>query len=156
MIATVTQLAKPRRIILKSATSELADATDAKQAIIDLVGDLSGVQVMSARILVGMYISPRIMKAGSLLLERTDKDIQEDDWQGCVGLVLKKGKRAFQDDDTHQFHGQDVNVGEWVVFRPGDGKRVQFNGVNCRSIEDTLIDFVIDDPTIITHFQTKA
>ncbi|WP_141686914.1 hypothetical protein [Bradyrhizobium sp. LMTR 3] len=26
------------------------------------------------------------------------------------------------------FHGQDVKIGDWVVFRPGDTRSVQING----------------------------
>lgn len=147
---------KQKRLVLKSATSDLADAADPKKALFDMVGDLSGVRVMSARMLVGMYIRPRLQQYGSLQLQRTDKDIQEDDWQGNVGLVLKKGPIAFKDDETHKYHGQDIEVGEWVIFRPGDARRVQINGVNCRYVEDGLVDSVTDDPTIVTHFQSKA
>lgn len=144
-----------KRLVLKSATSDLADAEDPKKATIELVGDLSGVRVMSAKLLVGMYIRPRLQKYGSLVMQRTDKDIQEDDWQGNVGLVLKKGPLAFKDDDTNKFGDQNIEVGEWVIFTPGNGRRVQINGVNCRYVDDSLVDSVTDDPAIVTHFQSK-
>lgn len=118
------------------------------------VGDLSGCPVMSGRVLVVTYISSRTYKFGNMELLRTDNDVREDVWQACVGLVLKKGAMAFKDDETNKFHGQDVKVGDWVTFRPGDTKRVQINGVDCRLVEDVLIDMQVDDPTIITHFQS--
>jgi hypothetical protein len=38
-----------------------------------------------------------------------------------------------------------------VIFRPGDARRVQINGVDCRMVEDTLLDMIIDTPDVITH-----
>lgn len=128
----------------------LARAVDPKEALITEVGDLSGVQIMSNRILVAIYIAPEKTKGGIL---RASQTIAEDIFQGTVGLVLKKGGMAFKDDDASKtyFHGQDAKVGEWVVFRPGDAKRIQINGVDCRFVEDIMIDMVVSDPELITH-----
>lgn len=127
---------------------EIAQASDPKDGILKAVGDLSNVALFSGRVLVGIYIAPE-KTAGGII--RIDSSVKEDVWQGSVGLVLKKGAMAFKDDDQNKFHGQDVSVGDWVVFRPGDAKRTQINGVDCRIIEDVLIDMVIDSPDIITH-----
>lgn len=145
---------KPR-VILQAAGPAIAEAADTKQKTLELLGDLSSVQVMSGRVLVAVYIAPRMITSGSLKLLRTDKAIQEDVWQSSVGLVLKKGSLAFVDDDANKFHGQDVEPGQWVVFRTGDAKRVQINGVDCRMVQDSLIDLVVESPEIITHFQSK-
>lgn len=114
------------------------------------IGDVSKVDVLSNRVLVAIYIAPEKTKGG---LIRATQTIKEDVYQGSVGLVLKKGKMAFEDDDASKtyFHGQSVNEGDWVVFRPGDAKRVQINGVDCRMVEDIMIDMVVTDPEIITH-----
>lgn len=114
------------------------------------VGDLSKVQVLSNRVLVAIYIAPEKTKGG---LIRATQTIKEDVFQGSVGLVLKKGSMAFVDDDASKtyFHGQTVNEGDWVAFRPGDAKRVQINGVDCRLCEDIMIDMIVADPESITH-----
>lgn len=129
---------------------KLARATNPKIAMITEVGDLSKIHLMSNRLLVGIYIAPE-KTAGGII--RATQTIKEDIWQGVVGLVLKKGATAFKDEPETKtyFHDQDVQVGDWVVFRPGDARRVQINGVDCRFVEDTLIDMVIDNPDVITH-----
>lgn len=133
-----------------AAIYDLALATNPKEALIKAVGDLSKVSLFSGRVLVAIYISPQKTKGGIIL---TDNSKREDVYQGSVGLVLKKGKLAFRDDDQTKFHGQDVQPGEWVVFTPGDAKRTQINGVDCRIVEDTTIHMVVDDPSIVTHYQ---
>jgi len=128
----------------------LSRADDPKEALIKEVGDLSAVQVMSNRLLVAIYIAPEKMKSG---LIRAPQTIAEDIFQGTVGLVVKKGGMAFKDDDASKtyFYGQDAKVGEWVVFRPGDAKRIQLNGVDCRFVEDIMIDMIVAEPEIVTH-----
>lgn len=127
---------------------QIAQSADPKNGIQKAVGDLSKVSLFSGRVLVGIYIAPE-KTAGGIL--RPQSNIQEDRWQGVVGLVLKKGAMAFVDDESAKFHGQDVSVGDWVTFRPGDAKRIQINGVDCRIIEDVVIDMVIESPDIVTH-----
>lgn len=129
---------------------KLARASDPKEALVSEVGDLSKIEVMSNRVLVAIYIAPEKTKGGIL---RATQTIAEDIFQGTVGLVLKKGGMAFKDDDASKtyFHGQDVKLGQWVVFRPGDAKRIQINGVDCRFVEDIMIDMIVDDPECITH-----
>lgn len=129
---------------------KLSQAKDQKAEIIKSVGDLSGIEIMSNKVLVGIYIEPEKTKGGIILSTGT---IKESQWQGTVGVVLKKGALAFQDDPQANvfFHGQNVEKGDWVVYRPGDARRVDINGVPCRLVEDTLIDMRIDDPESITH-----
>ena len=128
----------------------LSRAEDPKEALISEVGDLSKLEVMSNRVLVAIYIAPEKTKGG---LFRAAQTIAEDIFQGTVGLVLKKGGMAFKDDDASKtyFHGQDAHIGQWVVFRPGDAKRIQINGVDCRFVEDIMIDMIVDDPECVTH-----
>lgn len=127
----------------------LSKADDPKKALLKELGDTSAVgELMGARILVAIYVGPEKMKSG---LYRPQSQLKEDIFQGVVGLVIKKGPVAFTNDDKNDFHGQTVNVGDWVTFRPGDGKRIQINGVDCRLIEDVLIDMKISDPELITH-----
>jgi hypothetical protein len=129
---------------------EIAQASDPKRAIQHNVGDLSKVMVFSGACWSASTSRRRKHLAGSSARTRT---CARTYIQGQVGLVLKKGEMAFKDDDATKFHGQDVQVGEWVVFRPGDAKRIQLNGVDCRIVEDTTIDMVVENPEIVTHRQ---
>jgi co-chaperonin GroES (HSP10) len=128
----------------------LSQAKDPKDGLLSALGDLSEIDLIGNRLLVAIYIAPEKTKGG---LFRATQSIKEDVFQGSVGLVVKKGALCFQDDEASKtyFHGENVEIGEWVVFRPGDGKRVQINGVDCRFIEDIQIDMRIADPEIITH-----
>ena len=126
----------------------LAQSSDPKQAMLKAVGDLSNVHLFSGRVLIGIYVAPEKTLGGII---RPTTNLKEDIYQGVVGLVLKKGATAFKDDGETKFYGQDIAVGDWVTFRPGDGKRIQINDVDCRVIEDTLIDMVVTDPSIVTH-----
>ncbi len=135
------------------AKFDVAPVDPVKKEIFDAIGDLSKLdRLMSARVLLATYIPPRKSKGGILF---TDNERQESVYQGMVGLVIAKGPRAFVDDDTSAFHMQNVEIGEWVVFR-GGGPRVQINGVNCRIMDDTQIEMVVTDPDFVTHRQTDA
>ena len=127
---------------------QIATADDPKKAILSAIGDVSKISLFSGRVLLATYIAPEKTSGG---IYRPVTNVKEDIWQGVVGLVIKKGATAFKDDDSTQFHGQNVQVGDWVTFRPGDAKRIQINGVECRIVDDVLIDMVIDNPDIVTH-----
>ena len=128
----------------------LSQSKDQRKEIMESVGDLSGIELLSNRILVGIYIEPEKTSGGIIL---TNTTVKESVWQGTVGVVLKKGNTAFVDEPSTNtyFHGQNVEPGDWIVYRPGDARRVQVNGVECRMVEDSLIDMKIDRPDCITH-----
>lgn len=129
---------------------KLSRASNPKLELLTQLGDLTKIHLMSNRVLLAIYIAPEKTSGGII---RATQTIREDIWQATVGLVVKKGKTAFRDEpQTHNyFHDQDVEIGDWVVFRPGDAKRIQINGIDCRMVEDSLIDMVISDPELITH-----
>ena len=131
----------------------IAPDSHVKKEIFNAIGDLSSQHLFSARVLVATYVRPEKTAGGVFL---TQKEQQEDVYQGSVGLVLKKGPMAFQDSEGSAFSGQNVEVGQWVVFRPGDAKRIQINNINCRIVEDTQIDMIVTDPLLITHATTDA
>lgn len=133
-----------------AAIYNLADATDPKMEMLKAIGDLSQIDVAGGRVLVWIYIAPRKSKGGIIFADQT---VLEDKWQGAVGYVLKTGPLAFKDDESNHFAGFAAAPGDWVLFTPGEGKRVQINGVDCRLIEDALIQMKIADPSLITHRQ---
>lgn len=133
----------------KTAIERLANSADQKATALELLGNLSGLRVMANKVLVCMYIEPD--KRGSIFVAK--ETLRESVFQGTVGLVVKKGKMAFKDDEATKtfFYGESAEVGEYVVFRAGDGKRVQIKGVDCKWVDDVVIDAVVDDPNLITN-----
>lgn len=130
----------------KSKVVELSKATDQKRALIDAVGDISRFKIFNNLVLVATYIEPE-KTAGGILLPQSRTN--ESKFQGKIGLVLKKGPLAFTDDDATKFHGQDVEIGDWVFYRPSDGWHFALNEVDCRLIEDVHIKGAVPHPRYI-------
>lgn len=133
----------------KSVIEKLAHSKEQKKTALELLGDLDGLKVQANKLLVCMHIEPDMR--GSLFLDKAT--LRESIFQGTVGFVVKKGKLAFVDDEASKtfFHGEGAEIGEYVVFRAGDGKRVQIRGVDCKWVEDIAIDAIVADPNVITH-----
>lgn len=100
---------------------ELSQASDPKAGIINAVGDLSNEIVMWDLVLVGTYFRPE-KTAGGII--RPMENVQEDAYQGKVGLILKKGPDV----------GADLEVGDWIVYSIKDGWAVTINGAPCRLV----------------------
>jgi co-chaperonin GroES (HSP10) len=129
---------------LKVSAISLAD--DPKLAIKKAAGDLADVEVYSGWILLGTYIRP-VKTAGGII--RPDTNVEEDEFQGKVGLVLKKGPLAFVDDENNSFAGQDAEIGDWVVYTINDTRALTINGAPCRLIQDTKVIMRVKDPKVI-------
>ena len=127
---------------------------DPKQAILDRVGDLSGVELFGSDMLVAIYKRPEKTKSGIILTDTTRK---EDVHQGKVGLVVKMAPFCYVDDDGNKF--RDINVGDWIVFRPSDGWQITLNTlqksisredvVDCRIVGDANVRMRVSDPDYI-------
>jgi co-chaperonin GroES (HSP10) len=114
---------------------EMSHDVDPKQAILDKVGDLSNVDIFGSDVLVALYIPPEKTKSGIILADSTR---EESRWQGKVGLILKLGSTAYVDDDGNKF--RDIDVGDWVVFRPSDGWPFQLNTMKSRISRESIVD----------------
>lgn len=132
---------------------EVAQAAlnDPKQALLDSLGDISGIEIFHNRVLVATYIRPEKTVGGIYIPDRT---LAEDRFQGKVGLVIKKGPTAFKDDQDARFGGVDVEVGDWVFYRAGDGFEMfsvdkQDGGTSCRLFNDQQIMGRVSDPALI-------
>lgn len=131
----------------KSKIVELSQAQgDPKKAITDMLGDLSKLEIYGQRVLVATYIRPEKTKSGIFLPQKT---VGESQFQGKCALVVAKGPGAFVNDGGTDFHGQNVNVGDWVVIRPSDGWEMWINGVSCRMVDDVLIKARIPHPDYV-------
>lgn len=110
------------------------------------VGDISQVKVFNNWILCAVYKRPEKTASGIYLSDVTRK---EDEYQGKVGLVIKKGPLAFVDDDRTTFNGQNVEIGEWITFRASDGWALNINGVLCRMLQDVNIRLGVPSPDVV-------
>jgi len=101
--------------------------------------------VLHSQVLVMGYIPPARSKGGIIL---TDKTVEEDRFQGNVGLVVGLGKGAFKDDNIAQFHGDKLNVGDWVMYVAADGVALFIREVPCRLFSDSRILMKVETPEI--------
>lgn len=126
--------------------------TDPKKDIMKRVGkQLQAMDIFGNNILVATYVRPKMARHGKLVLELADTTRKEDEYQGKVGLVLKLGPMAYVDDETTQFHGQNVKVGDWVVYRPADGWSLELpdGQVKCRMLIEASIRMRIPSPDAV-------
>lgn len=133
-----------------SSLLKLSQADDPADAIRKALGSsLNDIEIFGAQILVGTYIEPEKTSGG---IFRPQSSIQESLYQGSIGLVLKKGPWAFQNDERLQidWKGQNVDVGDWVVFRYSSAWEQHLNGVSVRFVDDRDIKAVISSPSLLT------
>ena len=102
-------------------------------------------EVFHSQVLVAGYIKPARSKGGIIM---TDRNVQEDRYQGTIFLVLSLGPTAFKDDSIAKFHGVNLKVGDWVMAVAGDGIAMDIKGLPCRLYQDTRILMRVKDPSI--------
>jgi co-chaperonin GroES (HSP10) len=117
---------------------------DPAEALLESLGDLSGIELFHNQVLVAVYQRPEKTKSG-LFLAAATRD--EDKYQSKIGLVIMKGPKAFVDAEGWTF--EDINLGDWVVFRPSDGWNTGVNGVLCRILVDTSIKGRVAHPDLV-------
>lgn len=130
-------------VVQARKTEAISKSQDPKRGIQEAVGSLDEIAVYNNNIIVGTYIRNE-KRASGLYIPQSN--LQEDEYQGKVGLVLKKGPLAFCDED---FMGQNVNEGDWVVYRVNDGWQIMINGVSCRILQDIHIRLKVDKPDVV-------
>ena len=127
--------------------SKAADDKTSKETLLEMLGDLSGFELLMNQLLVAIYVGGQYIPGTKIL--QSSQQLKEYIWQGTAGLVVKKGPIAFDPDGMPK--GSRVDIGEWVVFQPGDGKRIQIRGVDCRVFTDENIWMKTKNPEVITH-----
>lgn len=126
--------------------SRMTHDVDPKKVLHDELGDISEVELFHNQVLAAIYIRPEKTKSGLYLSNNTR---EEDKWQGKVGLIVKTGPDAFKDETGKWFNGVDINVGDWIYFRPSDGWQITVHGVLCRILDDTDIRGRISAPDVV-------
>lgn len=125
--------------------AKLSQSSDFKKDVVKEIGNLDDLDLYFNEILVATYIRPE--KIGNII--RPQSNIREDEYQGKVGLVLKKGPMAFTDDAEFSFEGQDAGIGDYIVYRVGDGWACTINGVPCRVIKDRNVRMRVKNPEMV-------
>jgi len=123
----------------------MAHDTDPKDQILEALGDISQVELFHNQVLLAVYIRPEKTKSGLIL---TDSHRDEDRYQSKVGLLVKQGPMAFEQ-DGNWFSGMSFNEHDWLVFRPSDGWSITVNGVLCRIFDDVNIKGRVPHPDAV-------
>jgi co-chaperonin GroES (HSP10) len=105
-------------------------ALDPKAELLKQLGDISKLEIFGNEVLVAIYIRPK-KTAGGIFITQNTQD--EDKWQGKMGLVVKKGPTPLVDEKN------EVEIGDWAIFRPSDGWGLTVNGVMCRLLDDRVV-----------------
>lgn len=116
-----------------------------KEAHLDALDGQFKDQVLHSQVLVMTYVASEVTKGGII---RPHKAIEEDRFQGKIGMVIAMGPGAFKDDTVAQFHGKKLKVGDWVLTRPADGMEIFYKGNTLRLFEDVSIKAIISDPSL--------
>lgn len=131
------------------AEVRLVHDKDPKQRIIEDVGPLAAIEVLNQYVLVGLYTRVAGTKtAGGI--ELSEEFVKDDQFQTKVGLILKLGPRAFEDEDGVTFYGWKPSIGDWIAFRASDGQfPFQVHKHKCRLIADVHIKLRLSHPDAI-------
>jgi co-chaperonin GroES (HSP10) len=108
---------------------------DPKVKLLDQLGDISDIELFHNQVLLAVYLRPEKTKSGLIL---TADHLDEDRYQSKVGLLVKQGPLAFEQ-DGNWFTGMTFQEHDWLIFRPSDGWSITVNGVLCRIFDDISI-----------------
>jgi len=108
---------------------------DPKLKLLDQLGDISDIELFHNQVLLAVYLRPEKTKSGLIL---TADHLDEDRYQSKVGLLIKQGPLAFEQ-DGNWFNGMTFQEHDWLIFRPSDGWSITVNGVLCRIFDDISI-----------------
>jgi len=109
---------------------------DPRELLLEKIGSVEDFELFNNQVLIALYIRPTKTKSG---IHLTDKTVDEDIYQSKVGLVMKLGPTAFQDDSGEWFKNVTIKEGDWIVSRPSDGWTITINNVPCRILSDVNV-----------------
>lgn len=125
---------------------QISQAKDKRKAILEAIGDITSVDVLSDLVLVGTYIEDE-KTAGGII--KPKEVVQESEFQGKCGLVLKTGPLAYGDWESAEMAGSNAKPHTWVVFAIKDTWPLQINGVACRVVPYDKLRMRVDDPNMV-------
>ena len=116
---------------------------DPREKLLADLGDLTNIEIFNNKLLLAVYLRPEKTKSGFIL---PGSNLDEDKYQSKVGLLVKMGAAAFEDDSDVWFKGIEIKLHDWLIARPSNGWSMTVNGVLCRVIEDSLIEGRVQHP----------
>ena len=121
---------------------------DPREVISEQVGDiLNEIAPLGAGVLLVMYKRPNKTASGIFL---SDKTVDEDKYQGKVGLVAKLGPLAFEEDENHHWGGRVPAIGDWVMVNVGDAWGFDLpNDRRARIIDDVNVKAILQQPDVV-------
>ena len=101
-------------------------------------------------VITATYFLPDYLETASgHKLYLPDKTHDEALWQGKVGLVVAKGPQAFVNDEHVNFLGQNIEIGDWVMYDIMEGRQFTIERLHCRRLKDTQLVARVKDPRLI-------
>ena len=156
-LVTLDEVAKQDPKMFQNVTGRQAiPGVDAHKIASDLLarlGDLSGVRIFGARIMVVKFIRDTIGSSGKLLAAAQTQ--MEDQYQGKVGLCIKVGRLAFKTDAKHDWGEDQVQVGDWVLYGYGDGYDMDIQPygtdekIHCKVLDESEVKGLVPNPGLI-------
>lgn len=149
-MSTHTLIIPSRMKVNNIELSERKPDEDFAELVFKHLGDLSQYTVLGTSVLVATYIKSR-WTAGGIMM--TDKAVDEDRWQGKVGLVVKTGEDAFKYTYTsagaYDYTGPKPDVGKYIMYHASDARELAIKGISCKLIDASLIKLIVPDPDAI-------
>ena len=99
------------------AVIQMRNSATADRELLKAIGDISDIEVLNDRILIGIYRHEGVTQGGIITAGKTSL---ESDYQGKVGLVLKIGPLVNVEGKS-QTRGVELKIGDWVVVNPSSG-----------------------------------
>lgn len=116
---------------------------DPREKLLNDLGDLANIEIFNNKLLLAVYLRPEKTKSGFIL---PGSNLNEDKYQSKVGLLIKMGASAFQDDSNVWFQNIEIELHNWLFFKPTNSWSMTVNGILCRVIEDSLIEGRVQHP----------
>lgn len=123
----------------------LASCEDVSKEIKKWCGSLAKEKVLGDRVMVAVYGRPE-KTAGGIYV--SDTQIQEDQYQGCVGKIIAMGPLAFVYDGQFKWEGDKPKIGDFVLFRPADGFQCAFRKACVRIFRSDSIQMIVSTPEL--------
>ena len=123
----------------------LAACEDPRKEIKKWCGSLAKEKILGDRIMIAVYGRPEKTAGGVYV---SDSQIQEDQYQGCVGAVVALGPLAFVYDGQFKWEGDKPKVWDWVLFNPAEGYQYAFRKACIRIFPSHAIKAVVSDPLL--------
>ncbi len=122
---------------------------DPKEEIISKLGDiLDGFEILNNEVLLVIYRRPKTTRGGIVL---TDRVLDEDKYQGKVGLIVKVGPSC---DFPTVPPNTPIGLHDWVMIKASDSFALDLLGpdnkeIPCRLVMDKFVRVKITNPGLV-------